>query len=160
MPWLPTTTVDHQPTAGGVSVFGKERWLCFRYRRPPAKAVEGARGRASGQGGWGAGGGDSRQRRFFWTTPEAPTEHPSCGRRVRATTKQYLKPAVKNPATNQGLGPSKAAWKILGPTTGVWPPAGLFSRAAPRAPPPSRRLNENLTARAWKRLVASQKGLS
>jgi hypothetical protein len=34
-------------------------------------------------GGWGGG---SRQRRFFWTTPEAPTEHPSC-RAARGTVK-------------------------------------------------------------------------
>jgi hypothetical protein len=112
------------------------RWDAQRRERGRGRegGVRGGGGRAGGLGG--EGGGDSRQRRFFWTTPEAPTEHPSCGRRVRATTKKCLKPAVnKNPATNQGLGPSKAAWKSLGPTTGVWPPADLFSRAAPRAPP-------------------------
>jgi hypothetical protein len=86
-------------------------------------------------GGWGGGRGFAPAEICFWTTPEAPTEHPSCGRRVRATTEKHLKPAVKNSATNQGLGPSKAAWKSLGPTTGVWPPADLFSRATPRAPP-------------------------
>jgi hypothetical protein len=114
----------------------------------PRGGVEGGgEGRVRGGGGGGGGGGrragGGGGGRFAPAEiflgqpqkPEAPTEHPSCGRRVRATTKKYLRPAVKNPATNQGLGPSKAAWKSLGPTTGVWPPADLFSRAAPRAPP-------------------------
>jgi hypothetical protein len=35
-------------------------------------------------GGGGSGGGVRASGDFFWTIPEAPAEHPSCGRRVRA----------------------------------------------------------------------------
>jgi hypothetical protein len=104
----------------------------------------GTRGGGGGAGGLEGGGGIRASGDFFLDNPRSAHRAPQLRRPNygRATTKKHLRPAVKNPATNQGLGPSKAAWKSLGPTTGVWPPADLFSRATPRAPPSMPRLTQ------------------